>query len=69
MDLFAGAVGPGKGQRQQAHHLGQASGVFEVGILEVEAPRFQATEPGFHWPAVGVGADGLVLGCAEGGPR
>jgi hypothetical protein len=67
MKLFAGAVDPGQGQRQQVHHLGPASGVFEVGILEMEAPRFQATELGFHWPAVGVGVDGLVLECAEGG--
>ena len=67
MELFAGAVGPSEGQRQQAHHLGQASGVFEMGLLEVEAAGFEATEQGFHLPAVGVGADGLVLGCAEGG--
>ena len=50
MKPFAGAVGPGQGQGQgqQAHHFGPASRVFAVGILEVEAPRFQATEQGFQ---------------------
>ncbi len=42
------------------------SGVLEVGVLEVAAPGFQATEQGFHWPAVGVGVDSRALGCAEG---
>lgn len=64
---FAGAVAPREGQGEQPHHFGQARGVGEVGILEVEAPGFEASEQGFHWPAVGVGVDGLVLGCAEGG--
>jgi hypothetical protein len=50
MKLFAGAVGPGKGQSQQAHHLGQARGVFEVGILEVEASCFETAEQGFDIP-------------------
>ena len=67
MKPFAGAVAPREGQSEQPHHFGQASGVLEVGVLEVEAPRFQATEQGFHLPAVGVGVDGLVLGGTEGG--
>lgn len=67
MEPFAGAVAPRKGQRQQAHHFGQSSGVGQVGILEVEAPGFEATEQGFHLPAVSVGTDGLILRGAEGG--
>ena len=67
MKPFAGAVAPGEGQRQQPHHFGQARRVCEVGVLEVEAPRFQATEQGFHLPAVGVSVDRLIPGCAEGG--
>ena len=67
MKLFAGAVAPREGQRQQPHHFGQARRVGEVGVLEVEAPRFQATEQGFHLPSVGVSVDRLILGCAKGG--
>lgn len=67
MEVFAGAVGPGKGESQQAHHLGQASSVSEVGVFEVEAPRFRATEQGFDLPAVGVGFQGLRLGCPRAG--
>ena len=65
--LFAGAVAPREGQGEQPHHFGQARGVGEVGILEVEAPGFEASEQGFHLPAVSVGTDGLILGGAEGG--
>ena len=67
MKLFARAVAPSKGQSEQPHHLGQARSISEVGILEVKAPRFQATEQRFDLPSVGVGIDSLVLGCAEGG--
>lgn len=41
---FAGAVGSGEGQGEQAHELGEALGVGEVGVLEVEAPGFQGDE-------------------------
>ena len=45
---FAGAVAPREGQGEQPHHFGQARGVGEVGILEVEAPGFEASEQGFN---------------------
>ena len=67
MKPFARAVAPSEGQSEQPHHFRQASGVGQVGVLEVEAPRFQATEQGFQLPAVGVGVDSLALGRAEGG--
>ena len=38
-----------------------------MGVLEVEASRFQATEQGFHLPAVGIGVEGFGLGYAGGG--
>ncbi len=38
-----------------------------MGVLEVEASRFQATEQGFHLPAIGIGVEGFGLGYAGGG--
>lgn len=67
MKLFAGAVAPGEGQREQTHHFRQARRVSEVGIFEVKAARFQATEEGFHLPVIGIGLDGLILRRAGGG--
>ena len=46
--LFAGAVVPREGQGEQPHHFGQARSVSEVGVLEIEAPRLQATEQRFN---------------------
>ncbi len=66
MEAFAGAVAPNEGQREQGHQFGQARGVSEMGLLEVKAPCFEATEQSLHLPAVGVGLNGLILGCAEG---
>lgn len=67
MELLADAVGPGEGQRQQAHQFGQARGIPEVGVLEIEAARFETAAQGFHLPAVGVGVEGIVGRCARGG--
>ena len=61
LEQFAGAVGPGEGQGEQAHELGEAVGVREVGVFEVEAPGFQSGEQGFHLPAIGIGPQGLGL--------
>lgn len=38
-----------------------------MGVLEVEASRFQAIEQGFHLPAIGMGVEGFGLGYARGG--
>ncbi len=38
-----------------------------MGVLEVETSRFEATEQGFHLPAVSIGVEGFGLGYAGGG--
>jgi hypothetical protein len=45
---FTRAVGPGEGQGEQAHQLGEALGVGEMGVFQVEVPAFQAAELGFR---------------------
>ena len=52
MQAFAGAVAPNEGQREQGHQFGQARGVSAMGILEIEAPCFEATEQGLNRPAI-----------------
>ncbi len=52
MEQLAGAVSPGEGQGEQAHQLGQALGVGQVGVLEVEAPALQAAEQGLDLPDI-----------------
>ncbi len=54
-------IGPGKCQGKLAEHFGDALGIDEMGVLEVEAPRFQAAKQGPNFPAAGIGGDGLVL--------
>jgi hypothetical protein len=67
VEQLADLVGPGEGQGEQAHQLGQALGVGEVGVLEVEAPGLQSAEQGFDLPAAGIGVDGPGLGGAGAG--
>ena len=67
VEQLAGAVGPGEGQGEQAHQLGEALGVGQVGVLEVEAPTLEAAGQGLDLPTVGVGVDGLGLGRAGAG--
>ena len=38
-----------------------------MGVLEVKASRFQATEQGFHLPAAGMSVEGFGLGYTRGG--
>jgi len=52
VEQLADLVDPGEGQGEQAHELGQALGVGEVGVLEVEAPALQAAEQGLDLPAI-----------------
>src|SRR5512144_66117 len=61
MEQFTRSISRGEGQSEQANQLGQALRVGEVGVLEVEAPAFQAAEQSLHLPAVGVGVEGLRL--------
>ena len=52
MKVFADAVGPGKAQGEQPHHFREASSLSEVGVLEIEAPCFQAAEQGLVLPVI-----------------
>ena len=49
---LAGLVSPGEGQGEQAHQLGEPFGIRQVGVLEVEAPAFQAAEQGLDLPVI-----------------
>ncbi len=50
MQQFAGAAGPGEGQGEQAHQFGQALGIGEVGVFQIESPALEAAEQGFDIP-------------------
>ncbi len=52
MQQFSRAAGPGEGQGEQAHQLGEALGVGEMGVLQVEAPALQAAEQGLDLPDI-----------------
>lgn len=58
-----------EGQGGEAHELGEALWVGEVGVLEVEAPGLQGAEQGFDLPAVGVGVNELAVGQRRRGRR
>lgn len=67
MQQPASAAGPREGQCEQTHELGEALGVGEMRVLQVETTAFEAAEQGLELPAVGVGVDGFGLRRAKAG--
>ncbi len=60
VEEFAGTTSPSESEGEQAHPFGEAFGMGEVSLLQMEAATFQTTEEGFDLPAVGISGQGLA---------
>jgi hypothetical protein len=64
MDPQSNPIGPRKGDREQAHQLGDAFRIADMGSLQVKPPAFDSGKEGLNLPSFAIERQGAVGGLA-----